>query len=300
MALGLFSQDPHYRYGKLLREIRQLGATHVSLCWVWWQTGVADADIEARPGRSATKEQVRASIIEARQLGLHVTLFPIVRLLDQSGGAWRGRIQPEQPDLWWARYERYILLAADIAATAGAHRLSVGSELLQLEGERRRWHELIDHVRIAAPRLELMYSANWDHAAPVSFWDLVDVIGMTAYWELTRDFDASVADLKRAWVPAQRALFAWLDRVGRPVVFTEVGYPSTDGGAAWPWDHTRAAPVDLEEQRRAYQAFIEVWSGDPRLRGVYFWNWFGFSGRTPGYAPRGKPAADEIRRWYRP
>jgi hypothetical protein len=124
---------------------------------------------------------------------------------------------------------------------------------------------------------------------------------VTGYWELTADLDASTAALTAAWTAPKGELVRWAEGLDRPVVLTEVGYPSLDGGAAWPWDETRTAPVDLEEQTRAYRAFVAAWSGEQRLQGVYFWNWFGFGGPRDGnYTPRGKPAAEVIRRWYRP
>jgi hypothetical protein len=89
---------------------------------------------------------------------------------------------------------------------------------------------------------------------------------------------------------------------GRPIVFTEVGYRSIAGAAAAPWDETIAGTVDLEEQRRCYEAFRRVWQPAPAdvLAGVYFWNYYGFGGPTSrSYTPRGKPALLELRRWYR-
>lgn len=301
IALGLFSQDPSYRYRALLDEIVTTGATHVSIVWVWWQKGVASVEIRPVDGWSATEAQVRDSVRYARQLGLHVTLFPIVRLQSAEPNEWRGRIRPTAEDRWWRAYEAYILQAATVARQEDAQRLSVGSELLTREGMRQRWLGLIARVRVAAPRLELMYSANWDHFRPVKFWDAVDVIGLTGYWELTKDLDASTATLAAAWTPILKDLEGWSMAMGRPLVLTEIGYPSLDGGAAWPWDETRGTPVDLEEQRRAYLAFIRRFSGQPWLQGVYWWNWFGFGGAADtNYTPRDKPAEALIRAWYGP
>jgi hypothetical protein len=83
-------------------------------------------------------------------------------------------------------------------------------------------------------------------------------------------------------------------------LFTELGYLSQRGAAAWPWDEGARKPVDLDEQRRCYAAFRLAWSGSSILSGVYFWNWYGWGGAASrGYTPRGKPAADEIRAYFR-
>lgn len=299
VGLGLFSADPSYRYRMLVDEVASTGATHISVVWVWWQQNLRANEIGPVAGWSATDEQVQDTLTYAKSKGLHVTAFPIVRLKTSAPSEWRGKIAPEREDDWWSSYMAFILHSAELAKGAGAHRLAVGSELLSREGMRARWMELIDRVRLAAPELELLYSSNWDHYEPVSFWDLVDVVGMTAYWELTRDMNPSVSELVLSWQTIRPKVEAFSKRLGRPVIFTEVGYPSLDGGAAWPWDETRKAPVDLDEQRRAYEAFVRAWGGAEVLAGVYWWNWFGFGGaEDTNYTPRGKPAAEVIRRWY--
>lgn len=301
VALGLFASDPSWDYGALVDEIVETGATHLSVVWVWWQDEASSTRIGPQPGRSATDIQIARTIAHAKAAGLHVTAFPIVRLLNGSRTDWRGKIAPVDEDAWWESYRAFILHGALVAKSGGADRYSVGSELLSREGQRARWIDLIERVRLRAGDLEIMYSANWDHYRPVSFWDAVDVVGVTGYWELTDDLEASADALTRAWAVPRAELRAWSSALGRPLVLTEVGYPSLDGGAAWPWDETRRAPVDLEEQRRAYRAFVAAWSGVDTLQGVYFWNWFGFGGPKDGnYTPRGKPAADVIRRWYQP
>jgi hypothetical protein len=83
------------------------------------------------------------------------------------------------------------------------------------------------------------------------------------------------------------------------LLFTEVGYYSELGTNIYPWDYTRNKPISLEEQRRCYQAFADVWSESPELNGVFFWNWFGPGGKLDkGYTPRGKPAECVLREWF--
>jgi hypothetical protein len=299
VALGLFSEDPSFDYRPLLAELKEHGATHVSIVWVWWQDDLHATEIRPLERWSAPDAQVLSTMREARELGLWVTAFPILRLARAARDEWRGRVAPDDEDRWWASYQAFMLDAAKLALGAGAERLAIGSELVSREAMRMRWLQLIDAVRLEAPALELMYSANWDHFEPVSFWDQVDTIGLSAYFELGQRPGASVAELEAGWAPVRERLEAWSARIDRPLVITEIGCPSRRGGALHPWDDERDAPIDLEEQRRAYLAFVHSWAGAPRLAGVYFWNWFGPGGETdPGYTPRGKPAARVLRDWY--
>ena len=74
----------------------------------------------------------------------------------------------------------------------------VGTEYVSSETMRDRWLDVITHVRSIFDK-QLVYSANWDHFDPVSFWDAVDVMGVTAYHKLTQDnLDPSVEEMTRA------------------------------------------------------------------------------------------------------
>jgi hypothetical protein len=295
VALGLFSMEASHDYRPAVREIAALGATHVSLANVYWQADRTATEIAAKDGWTATEAQVEAAAAEARRLGLHVTLFPILRLVQAGRGEWRGNIAPRDLDAWWASYGAWIEGQVDLARRIGAQRLAIGSELSSREHERARWASLIERVRARAPDLDLVYSANWDHFVEVSFWDLVDVVGVSAYFELAKTNDADVDALRRGLEAPTAALARFSALLGRRLVFTEFGFPSLDGGAMFPWDQTRRAPLDLDEQARAYEAFLSTLARAPFVAGSYAWTWFGPGGPTCGdYTPRGKPAAQVL------
>lgn len=301
IALGLFSADPKYSYRGALEEMREAGATHVSIAWVWWQEDLRATEIKRVPAWSAADAQIVQAIKDAKSLGLKVMAFPILRLakIDRPD-EWRGKIAPSDEDAWWKSYGAMMLEAARLSTEGGADRLAIGSELLSREPMRARWAKLIADVRRQAPKLELLYSANWDHFNEVSFWDLVDVAGLTAYFELTRSNEAEVRELLLSWMGIKALLAEFSTRIGKNLVITEVGYPSLDGAVVYPWDETRKTAIDLEEQRRGYEAFARTFSDTPFLSGVYWWNWFGEGGaKDHNYTPRKKPAAEIIRAWYR-
>ena len=303
VALGLFASDPGYDYGHLLDEIQATGASDVLIAVVWAQQRVDSARVH-RSHRPTTTTANDATVLrtlrQARDRSLRVTLFPIVRLEEHRADEWRGRIAPlAGVDAWFSSYSDYLLVMADLAQQGGAQRLSVGSELLSMERHERHWRALIARVR---GRFDgaLLYSANWDHYEPLRFWDALDAIGVTAYFELAPDPRNNKSndddDLLRAWVAPRRALLDFARRQRKPLVLTEVGYPSRTTAAWHPWDETARADLDVALQARLYRAFCASWKHTD-VAGFYVWNWFGFGGDNDGgYTPRGKPAAQALAR----
>lgn len=293
VGLGLFASDPDYDYGTLLDEIRDHGATDVLVVVVWYQSHVTAHDIAPRAGFSPSDATVKRTIEQAKARGLRVSLLPIVRLVRRTPTEWRGRIQPEAGvDVWFERYERYLLQMARLAKETGADRFGVGSELLSLERHETHWRTLIAKVRATTPS-KLYYSANWDHFDPIRFWDALDEVGVTAYFELSRFEERPTREqLAGAWQRPVHSLASLKARLKKPLVITEVGYPSIVTGARYPWDETRKAPLDLPLQASLYGAFCDAFAGKGITDGIYFWNWFGFGGDDDStYTPRKKPAA---------
>jgi hypothetical protein len=145
-----------------------------------------------------------------------------------------------------------------------------------------------------------LYSANWDHYEDIKFWDAVDQIGLTAYYRLTESYEPKLSELVAAWAKIRAQVLAWQKTVNKPLVLTEVGYPSLDGAARSPWDYTTGKAMDLEEQRLCFEAFRLTWQDVPELHGVYFWNWWGpTDGKNTWYTPHGKPAMGEIMKWLK-
>jgi hypothetical protein len=301
VALGLFASDPGWDYGGMLDEIAALGATDVELDVVWDQGPLSSTKLSPRDGLSPSPETLRRTLQKARRAHLRVLLFPIVHVAAAQPGDWRGRIRfasDAESAAWWASYTAFIDTMATLAEEEHVERLSIGSELLQLEPERARWAALIADVR-RRYHGRLLYSANWDHFSAVSFWDLVDEIGVTGYFELTSAQAPESAELEAAWRARLPRLRAFAAERGRGLVLTEVGYPSQRGANTRPWDQERAGELDLEEQRLCYAAFLSTAADAPFLDGIYIWNWFGIGGpNDSGYTPRGKPAAELLRGWF--
>ena len=269
----------------------------MSLVVHWHQRDVAA--VALKPGSlTPSDRQVVSAIADAKARGLAVLVFPIVWVEKRAEGKWRGTLAPTDRDRWWLAYEAFVLHYTGLADVAGAEWMSVGSELGSTETWRLRWYHLISRVQRSTDA-RLLYSANWDHFSQVSFWKRLDAVGINGYVPIAKSSDAQLSEMTAAWRKNKAILVSRAKKLKLPLVLTEVGYLSRDGGAVRPWDYTSPGGLDLEEQRRAYESFRKVWQDERSLAGVLFWDWNGEGGaKDRGYTPRGKPAAAIVRRFF--
>ncbi len=301
VSLGMYFKDEDEGdYDQFLADIKELGANYVGFVISWYQRDVRAVEIRRHPKKSMSDARIIQTILQAKMRGLKVFLLPIVRLEERGPDDWRGVISPMDMDKWWQSYRNYILHYAQLGERFGVSLLSVGSELVSMEDYRERWVELIDAVRRVF-KGKLVYSANWDHYEPVTFWDKLDYIGISNYYELSKKNLPSADYLYKKWLKIRRQIEEWKKNYpAQKLIFTEVGYYSQLGTNIYPWDYTRSQPLSLEEQYRCYWAFIRTWKDSQVLGGTFFWNWFGLGGRRDtGYTPRGKPAECLLKKWYK-
>jgi len=303
VALGLFGHpsDPAQADADMA-AIQALGATGVVLPVFWRSADVTSTKIEPFAYGVPQSAYDRSTIEIARRAharGLAFEVLPIVQLEKLAVDEWRGTLRPSDWEPWWRSYRTFILHHAGIAEAANAEFYSVGSELGSTESDRASWSALIADVR-RVYRGRVLYSANWDHYEAVTFWDLLDGIGLSSYYELASTADAPQAVLDEAWRVQRDRILAWARPFGKPVFLTEVGYPARSGAAVHPWDYTQNEPVDAEAQARCFRAFAAAWQDAPELGGATIWIWdHGKSGPAdPSYSISGKPAAGVVRRFF--
>ncbi len=216
------------------------------------------------PGAGPYRDQLLAILRQARARGMRTALLPIVLLSDPVKDEWRGHIRPDDWPCWWKSYAGVMDYFVDVANEGEVDLLSVGSELLSTEAQTDRWAGLIRHVRKRYDG-QLTYSTNWDHYHVPQFWPLLDLIGMNAYWDLTVEaadpeqphFDEVVA----RWRHIRAEVLAFARRQKKPVLFTELGYPSLPWGLRDPWNYVNRDGVAATPQVQAlgYSAFLSAW-----------------------------------------
>jgi hypothetical protein len=245
-----------------------------------------------------TDDSIRATIAQAHALEIRVLLKPHlwsreeIRYQTFSDDEW---------ERWFADYESFLVHFATLARDANADALSIGNELKVASQHEARWRALIARVR-AIYSGPITYGANFDEVLAVPFWDALDWIGVSAYFPLSPSAHPAREELVEAWQPIAAQLEALVAKHRKPVLFTEIGYRSANGAAWRQWEIPRDAPLNLEAQRTAYEAFFETIWPRPWLLGAYPWKWFSYPGHTTlesnDYEFEGKPAMEVIRRAY--
>ena len=296
------SKDSVEQARKLLPEMADLGADAVLISNAGYQEHAGSDTFQIDPAVTPTEEQWKEIFKIAHGNGLRVIFMPIILLSDPRGNEWRGVISPPNWEDWFDQYREFVLHFARIAQANKVEVLSVGSELVSTERYTDNWRNLIRDVRKVFPG-KLTYSSNWDHYKVVEFWDQLDLVGMTSYYKLSSEPNPSLESLIDAWKPIKRGLLRWQKQVGKPLLFTEAGWPSQEGATIEPWNYyykQEATPAGLEEQRRCYLAFMETWYNTPGVGGIMWWEWNDSPGGPDdyNYTPRGKPAEKELRDWF--
>lgn len=315
-AINFHHTDKIDRYLAAVDEMADMGVTSLEIVTPAFQRDGAAEEIRITvgPGLSPKREDLVKLLKHAKAKGMTTKLMPIVLFSQPRGNEWRGKIKPENWDKWWASYARMLDYFIDIANETGVSVFSVGSELLSTEKFGDRWTPIITHARERFGG-RLSYSTNWDHYEVPVFWKQLDLIGINGYWDLTtRAADKQSPrdeELRTRWREIRDKVLAFGAAQNRPVLLTEIGYPTLPWALKDPWNYVSSGDVapDPIPQRRAYEAFLDTWDdmlrrnqNPRRAAGVFFYSWdvdrHG-DDKDTGYGVRGKPTYDVIKQWLK-
>lgn len=287
-----------------LERLAELGVEWVAIHVTWYQTTSWSGDIH-RTGKTPSDDSVRRAIRKAHDLGMSVMLKPHLDLLDKSDGSWRGEIgcpNEEEWRKWFAAYEEYMEHYINMANEENVAMFCVGTELSSAATVKGyMWRDMIKRLRNSY-RGKMTYAAHWDRYADIRFWDLLDYVGINAYFPLSKELTPSYDDLLEGWKRWLPEIEEFQERVGKPIIFPEIGSNSADGAAIRPWEHHPRTEVNLDLQRDYYEALLETFWGKDWFYGLYWWYW-GTNVNMGGpysrnFVPQNKPAEDVLAEWY--
>jgi hypothetical protein len=181
----------------------------------------------------------------------------------------------------------------------------VGSELIKTERHTEKWRNTIAAVRKIYDGT-LGYSANWDHYQPskIGFWDALDVVGMTSYYELAKKPNPQIDEIDANWRRIKKEILSIQQKINRPIIFTEAGWCSQEGAAHEGWNYfasEKSTPAGQREQQLLYESFMKTWSDEPAVKGIIWWEWSTSPGGADdhSYTPKGKLAEAMLRLWFK-
>jgi hypothetical protein len=277
----------------------RLAIKHAALVVVWYQDETESEIMypeSAAGGRTPVDEALTHAINKFHSQGIKVMLKPHI---DVQSGDFRGEIYPNGE--WFRNYEKFICHYAEIANKYNVELFCVGTELSETTMPRftDNWRNIISKIRTiyGGP---LVYAANHDEYRQVRFWDALDFVGIDAYFPLTNKKDPELAELTKAWEALADEIENWKNEhsIKQPILFTEMGYASSDGCNSAPWELPTNVP-DEEEQADCLQAALSVLSKKPWFKGLYWWESLVRTDKSPlGYTLWDKKAEELIKGWY--
>jgi len=287
-----------------LRRMKELG--------VRWLAVGPEATMPDMHRPEITFGQHDASLIRylrmARKLGFRILLLPRIESPSffRPPYPFRADIAMKNELDWILFYENYqhmLLHYAKLAQKEKVDILAVGLEYRKsIQLHPGRWKEMIAAVRKVF-RGRLTYSANWwKEYEEVEFWDSLDLIGIGAYFEVAKKASEEISRLLRHWLPIKKHLRKLSKKFGKPVLFSEMGYPSfADAGRyPWKWQGNNKRKLDTKHQADCYEAMFRSFFGEGWFAGLFIWRFYTshLYMNAWEYTPEGKPAEEVIRHWF--
>lgn len=286
-----------------LHRIKESGASHVSFLVFICQKGLdSNYPGECHDFAGELQKKVRWAGF-AKKEGLTFDIYPLAYSLNDKGDwVWRGLFKPTDVEKWFSNYGLLIQKITTQSSLLGASYQVVGSEMVSLHKYENRWTELAQRLK-SKYKLPLMMNINWSEKFP-KFWNEFDFIGVSAYFPVAKSANSSVKEMMASWKSIKDRLLRQSRHYQKPLVFTEIGYSSVNASAVIPYDYNYSGrKVDMEEQRRAFEAFRRVWQDEKQLHHAIVW-----VTTAPGqlenldqdktYEPFNKPAIEEIKLFF--
>ena len=268
---GIKSQDLLY----------ELGNNWVCLAVANYQKAFYSTEIKWDFTRTPTDRDIAFFVEKAHSKAVKVCLKP---MLNSDDNMWRAHIG--FPDLnmdemdgywqkWFKSYTDYMLHYAELAEELGCEMLCIGCEMIATEHKTDYWLDLIGKIRNVYHG-KLVYNTNHSREDAVSWFDVLDFLGTSAYYTIG-ECGSDKATMTAAWENVRKRMNGISDKVRKNYIFMEIGCRSAEGCSAMPWDFSRTdLPWNEVEQANFYESCLDVFMGEERFAGVFWWDWSTF------------------------
>ncbi len=222
---------------------------------------------------------IEKAVSMAHARNVKVCLKPMVNCAD---GVWRADINFPDGNMigvdtywskWFKSYTAFILNYAMYAEKLGCEMLCLGCEMLSSERKEKYWRELIAQVKKVYAG-KLVYNTNHGSEENAKWVDELDYLGTSAYFRVGESEGATLEGMIEKWEKVADHLEEISKRVGKKIIFMEIGCRSAKGCSAMPWDFAhRDLPRDEQEQADFYESVLKVMSKRDWFEGFFWWDW---------------------------
>jgi hypothetical protein len=236
--------------------------------------------------------------------GLKVLLKPQIWI---GRGDYTGHINLKSEEAWQTlenSYTDYIMRFVHIAAQQNIGMFCIGTELDSFVKERPAyWLQLIKNIRKVYAG-KLTYAANWDNYKHVTFWNVLDYVGVDAYFPLSDEKTPNASTITKNWQKWKDEMKGVSEKFDKKILFSEYGYISADYAGKEPWKNAgEDREVNEEAQHILFeQLYQNIWQED-WMAGGFIWKHHAEDSRWRSYekrfTPQNKKAQQTIAKAYR-
>ncbi|MCG2432037.1 glycoside hydrolase family 113 [Aequorivita xiaoshiensis] len=222
-------------------------------------------------------------------------------------GEFTGGIKMNSEEDWLSlenSYKNFILDYARLAERKDVEIFCIGTELENFIIHRPAyWRKLVSEVRTVYSG-ELTYAANWDEYKRVPFWDVLDFIGVDAYFPVSNSQTPTVSEIKSGFEKWQIELKTFSEEKGKKILFTEYGYRSVDYSGKEPWRSDKSMnSVNLQAQSNLLEGLYQSIWDENWFAGGFLWKWFIAYDKVGGendsqFTPQNKSAEAVVKKYY--
>lgn len=259
-----------------------------------------------------TDKDITFAINRAHERGVKVCLKPMINSKD---GIWRALIDFPDSDMWdrdiyWGEwfehYTAFMVHYAELAEETGCEMLCIGCEMSGTERKESYWRELIKQVKEVYSG-SLVYNTNHGRENTVAWFDSVDYIGTSAYFKVGKVPGDSKENMVNEWKKVAVEMKKLSEKLGKQVIFMEIGCRSAKGCAMMPWDFTHTEFERSEdEQANFYDSCLTALYDEEWFAGAFWWDWSTEiystkeeASKDEGFNIHMKKAEDILREWYK-
>lgn len=298
---GIYSQN----------ALMDTGVNWVCLAFPVQQKAYSSTEILFDYSRNIPDLELIATIERFHARKVKVCLKPMINCDD---GVWRALIDfPDETmfhedtywSKWFAAYRAFLCHYAELAEYTGCEMFCLGCEMLGTERKEAHWRETIAAVK-KIYHGPLTYNTNHGKEEEAKWYDAIDYLGTSAYYPVAAAPGATLEEMKKEWDKIARRLKGVSERVGKKIIFMEIGCRSALGCAQMPWDFTHTDfPRSEEEQAFFYESCLSAMADQEWFMGFFWWDWSTViyqndeeAAKDMGFNIHRKQAENVIRKWY--